>query len=96
MLTTYTAQAESILWYNKNTNIREVAFMLFRCMMIIFLLMMSVIPGWANKKDAPPFDLPIEFQSAWECVQSGTIPPMEPFPTKFLNHSSEKQQTDSP
>lgn len=70
--------------------------MLFRCMLIVFLLMMSVIPAWANKKDAPPFDLPIEFQSAWECVQSGTIPPMEPFPTKFLKYTSEKRQSDSP
>ena len=70
--------------------------MLFRCMMILFLLMISVMPAWASEKEVPPFEVPTEFRSAWECVQSGTIPSIEPFPTKFLKHTTRKEQADTP
>ena len=70
--------------------------MVFRCIMIVFLLIVSVMPAWAGEKDVPPIEIPTEFRSAWECVQSGTIPLMEPFPTKFLKHTPEKHQADPP
>lgn len=73
--------------------------MLFRCMMILFLLMISVMPVWAEEKDMPPIEIPTEFRSAWQCIQDGMVKPMEPFPKMFPQHSSKEtslQQADSP
>ncbi|MBQ5636093.1 MAG: hypothetical protein IIV08_00885, partial [Selenomonadales bacterium] len=39
--------------------------MLFRCMMILFLLMISVMPVWAEEKDASS-DLITEFRQKYQ------------------------------
>ncbi|MBQ1248687.1 MAG: hypothetical protein IIX92_01415, partial [Selenomonadales bacterium] len=43
--------AKLIFCYNKDTNIQEETLMLFRCMMITLLLILSVMPVWAGEKD---------------------------------------------
>ena len=69
MLTAYNSQAESIFWYNKNTNIREEIIMVFRCMMIVFLLMISMIPAWASEKNAWLNNMPSYIADEYQAQQ---------------------------
>lgn len=47
--------------------------MLFRCMMILFLLMIFISPAWAGEKDMPPSNIAIEQMSIEEALSKVTI-----------------------
>lgn len=46
--------------------------MLFRCMMILLLLTISMMPVWAEEKDMPPFEISENYQCLWDHIQDRT------------------------
>ena len=47
--------------------------MFIRCMMILFLLMISVMPVWASEKDVPPTNTTAEQMTMEDALSKVTI-----------------------